>query len=150
MRGRRWFDSIQADQLQHHVAVFGEACSKGGELALQVGCGRFDSDPLHRAASEVFSVARLASNQEERVRPPPDALVERVGASSTRVTGGVPIAFDLLVADPNGQGPVCKTGARGFDSRPPLHAPVVQRKDVGLLSREVAVRIRPGVPFMPA
>lgn len=88
---------------------------------MQVGCGRFDSDALHHArASEVFAAASLASNQEERVRPPPDALVERVGASSTRVTGGVPIAFGLFVADPNGQGPACKTGARGFDSRPPL------------------------------
>ena len=118
---------------------------------MQVGCDRFDSDALHHpAASEVFAAAFLASNQEERVRPPPDALVERVGASSTRVTGGAPVVFDLFVADPNGQEPACKAGVRGFDSRPPLQAPVVQWKDVGLLSREVAVQVRPGVPMMPA
>ena len=100
---------------------------------MQVGCDGFDSHPLHNAASEVFSVACLASNQEERVlESPPRAGAKRrargtlrsnaFGPSSTRVTVDRLIVFDLFVADPNGQGPVCKTGTRGFNSPPHAEA----------------------------
>lgn len=102
-------------------------------------------------APEVLSVAFLASNQVGRVRFPSGAPGRMLEFVVIRVTGGERKVFDLYVADPNGQGPVCKSGTREFDSPPPLHsAPVVQRKGVGLLSREVAVQIRPGVPSLPA
>ena len=57
----------------------------------------------------------------------------------------------VILADPEVvEGPGCDPGVRRFESARSSRAFVVQGKGAGLLSQEVAVRIRPKVPRVRA
>ena len=148
--GRDYILERSTSQPSSRRRFSGEACTKGASWSCTPAVvGSIPSLSTNRCVRGVpggipgFQPGGASSNLAGRSR----STARR--SLSTRVTGDGRLAFDLLVADPNGQGPVCKSGTREFDSPPPLYALVVQRKDVGLLNRTVAVRIRPRVP-MPA